>query len=90
MSRKILKFEASWCGPCQQLSRSFAANEDWLKKNNVVIEPVDIDNHPDDATNHGVRGVPTLIIVDGDREVARRVGLDAWPKIQQWITDNYI
>ncbi len=36
--RKVLKFSASWCGPCKMLSKTIEGIE-----TDVVIEEVDID-----------------------------------------------
>ena len=42
----------------------------------MPIEVVDIDQNADLAKQYGVRGVPTMVIVDGEgREVGRKVGL---------------
>lgn len=70
---KVLKFEASWCGPCKMLSKTINEMGD---KITMPIEVVDIDQNADLAKQYGVRGVPTMVIVDGEgREVGRKVGL---------------
>lgn len=69
---KVLKFEASWCGPCKMLSKVLEGAEG---KYTTEIEVVDIDENPDLAKQYGVRGVPTMVKVDGDKEVARKVGM---------------
>jgi len=69
---KVLKFEASWCGPCKSLSKIL---EGAAGKYTTEIEVVDIDQNPDLAKQYGVRGVPTMVKVDGDKEIARKVGM---------------
>ena len=69
---KVLKFEASWCGPCKMLSKVLEGAEG---KYTTEIEVVDIDENPELAKQYGVRGVPTMVKLDGDKEVARKVGM---------------
>lgn len=69
---KVLKFEASWCGPCKMLSKVLEGAEG---KYTAEIEVVDIDEKPDLAKKYGVRGVPTMVKVDGDTEISRKVGM---------------
>jgi thioredoxin 1 len=38
------------------------------------IEEVDADNNPDMAKKYNIRGLPTMVIVDGETEVKRHVG----------------
>jgi thioredoxin 1 len=69
---KVLKFEAAWCGPCKMLSKVLEGAEG---KYTTEIEVVDIDVNPDLAKQYGVRGVPTMVKIDGDKEVDRKVGM---------------
>lgn len=68
---KLLKFQASWCNPCKILSKTIDSIKDDLP---YPIEEVDIDENPTLAAQYGVRGVPTLVLVDGDKEISRKVG----------------
>lgn len=69
---KVLKFEASWCGPCKMLSRVIEEAKD---KINVPMEVIDIDEHQDLAVKYGIRGVPTLVVVDDEgKEIKRQSG----------------
>jgi len=56
---KILRFTASWCGPCKSLAMN-------LEQANLQmpIEVIDIDVQSDVAVEYGIRGVPTLVMLD--------------------------
>jgi thiol-disulfide isomerase/thioredoxin len=54
---KILKFSATWCGPCKMLSKKF-------EKEGIVYEDIDVDDNPERAAKYGVRSLPTVVIVD--------------------------
>jgi len=80
--KKVLKFSASWCGPCKMLSRN-------LEEVNtlVPIEEIDIDNNQDLAIEYGVRGVPTMIMLDENIEVKRLVGMQSLKQLEDWLND---
>ena len=86
---KILRFTASWCGPCKNL----AASLEWLQKDYPLppIEVVDIDENIELATKYGIRGVPTLVMVDDNNaEVRRMVGTTDRNKLIEWISGDKI
>lgn len=65
---KAVKLEASWCGPCKMLTQQ-------LDQRGIKIEVNDIDEDSSLARQHGVRGVPTILILNDDgTEVERFVG----------------
>ena len=67
---KVLKFYGEWCSPCRTLTNTL--NEMNLS---VPIGEIDVDQHPDNASKYGIRGVPTLIrLDDAGNETARLVG----------------
>ena len=68
---KLLKFHATWCAPCKMLSRVM---EDVQLP--MPVEEIDIDQDRDAAMKFGIRGVPTLVIVDdAGAEVRRMSGM---------------
>ena len=78
--KKILRFTASWCQPCKGLAMNLESVE-----TNVPIEVVDIDVLPEVAQEYGVRGVPTLIMLDENLEVKRISGVKTTQELKEWI-----
>jgi thioredoxin 1 len=70
---KALKFEASWCQPCKMLTKIM---EDAAGQITTPIEKIDIDENMDLAKQYGIRGVPTLVLVDDEgKEIKRQSGV---------------
>ena len=78
--KKILRFTASWCGPCKMLAKNLES-----VKSEMPIEVVDIDVHPEVATEFGIRGVPTLVMIEGEKENKRLVGMKSIKELEEWI-----
>jgi thioredoxin 1 len=79
--KKILRFTASWCGPCKSLAMS-------LEEANLSlpIEVIDIDTHSELAVEYGIRGVPTLVLTDGTVEIKRLVGSKTVAELKEWAS----
>lgn len=70
---KALKFYAEWCGPCKMLSKIMDGAAEQIT---TPIENIDIDKDMDTAVKYGVRGVPTMVLVDDEgNEIRRKVGM---------------
>jgi thioredoxin 2 len=70
----VIDFYADWCAPC----RMMAPLLDELARDHageVLVGKVDTDRHPSVAMDFKVRGIPTLIVFSGGREVTRHVGV---------------
>ena len=80
--KRVLRFTATWCGPCKMLARNL---EDI--RTDVPIEVIDIDENTDAAVEFGVRGVPTLVMLDGNTEIKRMVGMQPLKTLEDWFND---
>ena len=81
--KKVIRFTASWCQPCKSLASILEEID-----TNIPIEVVDIDVQQDVAIEYGIRGVPTLVKIDDNGNVAgRMVGIKAKNLIEEFIND---
>ena len=80
--KKIVRFTASWCGPCKMLAKTLEEVDSKLP-----IEVVDIDVFPDIAAEFGIRSVPTLVIVEDNIPSKRIVGNKTKQEIEAFIND---
>ena len=80
---KILKFSASWCQPCKQMSKVLSS------MNVQNITEIDVDNESEITAMYQVRGVPTLIAIDAEGvEIDRLVGSHGEKRIHDWLAAN--
>jgi thioredoxin 1 len=86
-SRPVLvEIGATWCGPCKALAPILGkiAEE---RAGQLTVGLVDIDESPAVAARFGIRGVPTLLVFAGGREVARQVGVTSHARLRQILDD---
>lgn len=65
--KTVIKMGASWCKPCQQLKPIF--DEVIQEINDIKVVEIDVEEHPDIASNYKVRGIPTVIVTDDDDNI---------------------
>ena len=53
----------------------------------LPIEVIDIDEQSDLAIEYGIRGVPTLVLLDENIEEKRMVGVKTVNQLQEWVKE---
>lgn len=76
----LVKFSASWCGPCQMLAMNMKDVDFGLPVVNV-----DIDDNLQLATQYGIRSVPTLILIEDGKELKRTNGALQEKQIKEFV-----
>ena len=80
MNKKILRFTASWCQPCKMLAKTLEGIP-----TDYPIEVIDIDENQELSIQYGVRGVPTLVMLQDDVETKRVVGMQTEGFLKDWL-----
>ena len=84
MGLVLVDFWAEWCGPCRMLAPVIdeVAQE---MKGEVTVGKLNIDDYTDFAIGLGIVSIPTLILFNGSRQVARVVGVQPKEAVLEMI-----
>lgn len=74
---------APWCGPCRMMAPAFEAAAVALEPQMRLLK-LNTDAEPEMASRLGIRGIPTMILYAGGREIGRVSGAMAAREIEAW------
>lgn len=80
----VVDFYADWCGPCKVMAPIF--DEFALEqRGRALVVKLDTERSPRTPQALNVRGIPTLIVFQKGKEVARQVGAVPKPKLEELL-----
>ncbi|MEC7119657.1 MAG: thioredoxin TrxC [Pseudomonadota bacterium] len=79
----VVDFWAEWCGPCQMMAPQFAQAAAQMPL--VRFVKVDTEQARQVSAQHAIRSIPTLMLFQGGREVARQSGAMRAPQLLAWL-----
>ncbi len=84
----LVFFTASWCGPCQMMTRTTLSEAPVREAlSNYARVAIDIDEQRELAAQHEIEAVPTFVILSaGGVEVQRTTGFQAADQFVSWLT----
>ncbi|WP_281843327.1 thioredoxin TrxC [Sinisalibacter aestuarii] len=80
----LVDFWAPWCGPCRMMAPEFAKAAQALAPN-ARLAKINTEEYPKVSMRHNIRGIPTMILYQNGKEVARQSGAVPASAIEQFV-----
>ena len=80
----LVDFYADWCGPCKIMAPSVdKLAADYTGR--AIIGKLDTDAAQQTSMKFGVRGIPTSIVFEGGKEIARQTGAVPYATLESML-----
>jgi thioredoxin-like negative regulator of GroEL len=83
MNQQIVYFSATWCEPCKTLGPIMQR-----VGLNYNVTKIDVDHNNDLITRFGIRSIPTVLILENNKEIRRFTGVKSENEIINWINNG--
>jgi thioredoxin 2 len=80
----VVDFWAPWCGPCKMMAPAYEQAAGQLEPR-VRLAKLNTEEAQQTAGKFAIRSIPTIVLFDHGREVARQSGAMSLPQLVQWI-----
>ena len=85
--KRILKFEAEWCGQCKVLTPILKRVLE--NHTDITLTTVDIETEEDTTLKYNIRNLPTLVFIKDNIEVGRTSGVLTANVLEDKIKEFY-
>lgn len=85
----LVDFWAAWCPPCKALAPVIAEIAR-AREPDLRVAKLEVDHAPDVAERLHITAVPTLVLFDRGRELARHSGALSRRALEAWLTSHLV
>jgi len=80
----VVDFWAPWCGPCKAMAPAYEQAAKELEPR-FRLAKLNTEQEPSIGSGLAIRGIPTLIVFAGGKEIARQSGAMPQGEIIRWV-----
>ena len=80
----VVDFWADWCGPCKMMAPHFERAASELEPR-MRLAKLDTEAHQAIAARYAIRGIPTMIVFERGKEIARTSGARDTRALVSWL-----
>ena len=84
--KTLVLFSAEWCGPCKVLKPNMELVEGELKDSYNFVK-ADISENEENTKRFGIKNIPTCILIQEDKEIARFSGVKNTEQIKKFLEE---
>lgn len=82
----LVDFWAEWCGPCKAIAPIL--DEVSVERQDILIVKINVDDNNELSSKFGVRSIPTMILFNGGKQVASKVGSVSKLALNSFLDSN--
>ena len=82
----LLKFWATWCGPCKAMAPVVEKVVDEI--GGVRLVSVDVDDETELSTEYNIRSIPSFVLLKDGKVINRLVGATSAERFRDFLTSG--
>lgn len=87
--KTLVLFSADWCGPCKIIKPSLEKLETELTESLKIVK-ADVGEAEQSAKKFNIRNIPTCVLIEGDKEIARFSGVKNDEQIKKFLEEHQV